>query len=261
MISSMILSRVSRSVGRRASFCLSSSSATTEHRLLQLPTLASQFESRVFQSPNKFVASHVSLLHHSAFNSFPFGFESTDKKHSNAADESVKPNLNLNGIRELLRQGEQTAYSDSDSQNKSESELQKDHLKSLVRDREAVLKSKQQKVEMLQDKILRAYAEIENVASRAKQQAEYSKKFAIQKNRDDGFIFIVFRKYGIKKFDPINEPFNPNMHNAVFQVPDGSKPPGTVCRVLKSGYILYDRVIRPAEVAMTQEVKEEPADN
>ncbi|MBA0823081.1 hypothetical protein Goarm_019838, partial [Gossypium armourianum] len=43
----------------------------------------------------------------------------------------------------------------------------------------------------------------------------------------------VFRKYGVEKFDPTNEPFDPNMHNAVFQVPDNSKPPGTVAHVLK----------------------------
>lgn len=34
-------------------------------------------------------------------------------------------------------------------------------------------------------------------------------------------------------FDPTNEPFDPHRHNAVFQVPDGSKPPGTVAAVLK----------------------------
>ncbi|KAA3467440.1 protein GrpE isoform X2 [Gossypium australe] len=62
----------------------------------------------------------------------------------------------------------------------------------------------------------------------------------------------VFRKYGVEKFDPTNEPFDPNMHNAVFQVPDNSKPPGTVAHVLKAGYMLYDRVIRPAEVGVTQ---------
>lgn len=34
-------------------------------------------------------------------------------------------------------------------------------------------------------------------------------------------------------FDPTNEPFDPHRHNAVFQVPDGSKAPGTVAAVLK----------------------------
>lgn len=61
----------------------------------------------------------------------------------------------------------------------------------------------------------------------------------------------VFRKSGIEKYDPTNEQFDPNRHNAVFQVPDNSKPPGTVAVVLKAGYVLHDRVIRPAEVGVT----------
>lgn len=105
----------------------------------------------------------------------------------------------------------------------------------------------------------------------------------------------VFKKFGMEKYDPINEPFDPNRHNAVFQVPDASKPEGTVahvlkvntesllfclslfiayaivltsicndcCRNLQSGYTLYDRVIRPAEVGVThggenQEDEKEP---
>ncbi|KAA3472549.1 protein GrpE-like [Gossypium australe] len=62
----------------------------------------------------------------------------------------------------------------------------------------------------------------------------------------------VFRKFGVEKFDPTNELFDPHRHNAVFQVPDNAKPPGTVAHVLKAGYMLHDRVIRPAEVGVTQ---------
>ncbi|KAH7544443.1 hypothetical protein ACOSP7_030303 [Xanthoceras sorbifolium] len=71
----------------------------------------------------------------------------------------------------------------------------------------------------------------------------------------------VFKKFGLEKFDPTNEPFDPHRHYAVFQVPDNSKPPGTVAHVLKSGYMLYDRVIRPAEVGVTHEVETEAAEN
>ncbi|GMI65453.1 mitochondrial GrpE 1 [Hibiscus trionum] len=71
----------------------------------------------------------------------------------------------------------------------------------------------------------------------------------------------VFRKFGVEKFDPANEPFDPHRHNAVFQVPDNSKAPGTVAHVLKSGYMLYDRVIRPAEVGVTQALDNDAAEN
>ncbi|CAI8619792.1 unnamed protein product [Vicia faba] len=62
----------------------------------------------------------------------------------------------------------------------------------------------------------------------------------------------VLKKFGVEKFDPTNEPFDPHRHNAVFQIPDDSKPSGTVAAVLKAGYLLHDRVIRPAEVGVTQ---------
>ncbi|PSR85306.1 Protein GrpE like [Actinidia chinensis var. chinensis] len=67
----------------------------------------------------------------------------------------------------------------------------------------------------------------------------------------------VLKKFGVEKYDPTNEQFDPNRHNAVFQVPDASKPPGTVAVVLKVGYMLHDRVLRPAEVGVTVAVDNE----
>ncbi|KNA10526.1 hypothetical protein SOVF_143620 [Spinacia oleracea] len=71
----------------------------------------------------------------------------------------------------------------------------------------------------------------------------------------------VFRKAGIEKYDPTNEQFDPNRHNAVFQVPDNSKPPETVAVVLKAGYTLHDRIIRPAEVGVTIALEKNEADS
>ncbi|KAK4744460.1 hypothetical protein SAY87_010772 [Trapa incisa] len=65
----------------------------------------------------------------------------------------------------------------------------------------------------------------------------------------------AFKNFGVEKYDPTNEPFDTHRHYAVFQVPDGSKPPGTVATVLKPGYMLDDRVLRPAEVGVTKEVE------
>ncbi|CAI9088331.1 OLC1v1022637C1 [Oldenlandia corymbosa var. corymbosa] len=67
----------------------------------------------------------------------------------------------------------------------------------------------------------------------------------------------VFRKYGVQKYDPLDEEFDPNKHNAVFEVPDSSKPPGTIAAVLKAGYTLHDRVLRPAEVGVRRAVETE----
>ncbi|KAB2606036.1 grpE protein [Pyrus ussuriensis x Pyrus communis] len=68
-------------------------------------------------------------------------------------------------------------------------------------------------------------------------------------------LLEVFRKYGIEKYDPTNEAFDPNRHNAVFSLQDASKPPGTIAVVLKPGYMLHDRVVRPAEVGVTTEAE------
>lgn len=62
----------------------------------------------------------------------------------------------------------------------------------------------------------------------------------------------AFKKFGIQKYDPLNEKFDPNRHNAVFEIPDASKPLGIVAAVLKPGYMLYDRVLRPAEVGVSK---------
>lgn len=70
----------------------------------------------------------------------------------------------------------------------------------------------------------------------------------------------VFKKFGLEKYDPTDEEFDPNRHNAVFQVPDASKPAGHVAVVLKAGYMLHDRVIRPAEVGVTVAVDNEEAE-
>ncbi|CAH9105065.1 unnamed protein product [Cuscuta epithymum] len=70
----------------------------------------------------------------------------------------------------------------------------------------------------------------------------------------------VFKKFGVEKYDPVDEEFDPNKHNAVFQVPDPSKKPGTVAVVLKSGYTLHERIIRPAEVGVALALENEAAD-
>ncbi|KAL5988029.1 hypothetical protein ACLOJK_035792 [Asimina triloba] len=73
----------------------------------------------------------------------------------------------------------------------------------------------------------------------------------------DDHKISAFKKFGVEKFDPVNEQFDPNRHLAVFQVPDPSKPPGTVAAVLKAGYMLHDRIIRPAEVGVTHGLTED----
>jgi len=69
-------------------------------------------------------------------------------------------------------------YSDSDVE--VECDLSRDELIKLVTEKEALLKLKHKEVEKMQDKVLRTYAEMENVMDRTNRNAESSKKFAIQ---------------------------------------------------------------------------------
>jgi len=60
----------------------------------------------------------------------------------------------------------------------------------------------------------------------------------------------TFQKNGIEKFEPLNDKFDPNKMNALTQYPVEDKEPGCVVAVLKAGYFLKERVIRPADVAV-----------
>ncbi|XP_022904272.1 grpE protein homolog, mitochondrial [Onthophagus taurus] len=62
----------------------------------------------------------------------------------------------------------------------------------------------------------------------------------------------VFKRHGLEKVDPLNEKFNPNYHEALFQQEVAGKAAGTVVVVSKIGYKLHDRVIRPALVGVAK---------
>lgn len=62
----------------------------------------------------------------------------------------------------------------------------------------------------------------------------------------------VLEKHGVKKFEPMGEKFDPNLHQAMFEVPDPSLAAGTVAQVVQPGYMIGGRVLRPALVAIAK---------
>jgi len=75
-------------------------------------------------------------------------------------------------------------------------------------------------------------------------------------------LIKVMEKHGIRKFDPQGQKFDPNLHQAMMQVPDPSVPDGTVVQVMQPGYMIADRVLRPALVGVSKGgPKAEPAAN
>jgi molecular chaperone GrpE len=59
-------------------------------------------------------------------------------------------------------------------------------------------------------------------------------------------------KHGVKKFDPLGERFDPNRHQAMYEIPDPSVPAGTIAQVMQAGYTIGERVLRPALVAIAK---------
>ncbi|CAK9236882.1 unnamed protein product [Sphagnum troendelagicum] len=171
-------------------------------------------------------------------------------------------------------------------------------LLALLGEREALLEEKEKTIEALKEKVMRSYAEVQNILDRGQREAESSRKYAVQSfakglldvadnlgraaaavpeefRKSDGpedpsgaakllislllgvemtekQLIQVFKANGLERYESLGEPFDPNLHSAVFEVEDLSKTPGTVAIVLKVGYKLYDRVIRPAEVGVVK---------
>jgi molecular chaperone GrpE len=65
-------------------------------------------------------------------------------------------------------------------------------------------------------------------------------------------LLNTLEKNGVKKFDPSGEKFDPNFQQAMYEVPDPSVPAGTVVQVVQAGYMIGDRILRPALVAVAK---------
>lgn len=157
--------------------------------------------------------------------------------------------------------------------------------------------------EELKDRALRLAAEAENLRRRAARDVQDAKAYSIanfardmlqvadnldraleavpaeaKESGDAGFKALVegveltgramiasLERHGVKKLDPKGERFDPNFHQAMFEVPDPSVPSGTVVQVVQTGYSIGERVLRPAMVGIAkggpkQAAGEAPAD-
>lgn len=154
-------------------------------------------------------------------------------------------------------------------------------------DEKAVL---QKQVADLKDRFLRAVAETENVRKRAEREVADARAYGIAGfardaiNVADNLARVLeaiepdarasadatlkallegvelterefqktLLKHGVKKLDPVGEKFDPNFHQAMFEVPDQNVPAGMVVQVVQTGYAIGDRVLRPALVGVSK---------
>lgn len=65
-------------------------------------------------------------------------------------------------------------------------------------------------------------------------------------------LMKALEKNGIRKIEPQGEKFDPNLHQAMYEVPDPSVPSGTVVQVVQPGHVIGERILRPALVAVSK---------
>ncbi len=135
----------------------------------------------------------------------------------------------------------------------------------------------------LRETVLREHAELENQRRRLHRDLEQARRFANEKLLNellpvyDGLegglaveggdlasmregisltlksLLKVAENHGMAQIDPLDQPLDPQRHHAVSMVEAPGKAPGTVVRVLQKGYVLNDRLLRPALVAVAQD--------
>jgi molecular chaperone GrpE len=64
-------------------------------------------------------------------------------------------------------------------------------------------------------------------------------------------LLDMLKRHGITPIDALGKPFDPNLHQAVMQQPSADYPPNTVTQVLQQGFMIHDRVLRPASVMVS----------
>jgi molecular chaperone GrpE len=142
----------------------------------------------------------------------------------------------------------------------------------------------------MRDKMLRAMAEAENTRRRAEREKQDASQYAIARfARDmlsiaDNFsralaaapkdlletadpqikavidgvevterqLLSTMERYGVKLIDTTDAKFDPNLHQAIAEVPGEGKPPGTIVNVVQTGYMIGERLLRPAMVTVAR---------
>lgn len=94
---------------------------------------------------------------------------------------------------------------------------------------------------------------LEAVSPQARQSADPAVKALIDGVELTEREFLkALERNGVRQFNPQGQKFDPNVHQAIFEVPDASVPAGHVVQVVQAGYMIGDRVLRPALVGVSK---------
>jgi molecular chaperone GrpE len=157
----------------------------------------------------------------------------------------------------------------------------------IARALQAVIDEKEKELAALKDQALRALAEVENTRRRGERELQDMSKYAVTGFARDLVSVLenlqravdsipaemrtnqpavnnlavgvemtlkellgVFERQGIKRIDPMGQKFDHNFHQAVAQIDTPDAEAGTVVQVLQAGYVIHDRLLRPAMVGV-----------
>jgi molecular chaperone GrpE len=151
-----------------------------------------------------------------------------------------------------------------------------------------LLKEMEEEIRRLKEEHLRALAEAENIRKRAERSLADERQYGISKFARDLLsvadnlrravetapagargepaaaailtgveltekdMLAIFERHGVKKIVPKGEAFNPNFHQAIAEVPVPGVPKGQIVDVVQAGYVLGDRLLRAAMVAVAK---------
>jgi molecular chaperone GrpE len=155
-------------------------------------------------------------------------------------------------------------------------------IDSRIAELEAKLNEAVAEAEKLRDDWLRAKAETENVRRRGQEDVSKAHRYGIEgfasallavRDSLDAALAVenpsveslkegteitakqldaAFEKFSLKAINPLGEKFDPHFHQAISQIDAPGKEPNTVVTVLQKGYLLHDRVVRPALVVVSK---------
>ncbi len=72
-------------------------------------------------------------------------------------------------------------------------------------------------------------------------------------------LIKVMEKHGVRRIEPQGQKFDPNLHQAMYEIPDATVPAGTVVQIMQPGYTIGERVLRPAMVGVAKGGPKAPA--
>jgi molecular chaperone GrpE len=93
---------------------------------------------------------------------------------------------------------------------------------------------------------------IEHVPAEAAAQDPALKSFLDGVEITERELLNALERHGVTRIDPLGARFDPNCHQAMYEVPDPNVPEGTVVDVMQAGYVIGDRCLRPALVAVSK---------